>query len=322
MASATPLNIPASAAALFQDLPKEKWWGIIEYVQFEGFWYSAPRLQASLTARSNFEALDDDVILASCPKTGTTWLKALIPSIMNRTGEFKDDDSDDPLLKNHPNAFMPSLEMKIFRDTPNPDLSDMVSPRLFRTHVPYTMLSESAQKSDCKIVYITRDPKDAFVSFWHFMNTNVPPSLGKLPIDAAFESFCKGVYPFGPLQDHALGYFQESQMRPEKILFLKYEELKEDPKGQLKKLASFLGKPFVNEEEVDKILWRCSLERLKSLEVNQNGVDPWDGLAYKTYFRLGNVGDWKNSLTPEMKDRLDEITLKKLEGSDLVFGSS
>ncbi|XP_031282381.1 cytosolic sulfotransferase 3-like [Pistacia vera] len=90
------------------------------------------------------------------------------------------------------------------------------------------------------------------------------------------------------------GYWNESIKRPEKILFLKYEEMKKDTRGQVKKLASFPGKPFVNEEEVDKILWRCSLERLKNLEVNKSGIDPWDGLAYKTYFRLGNVGDWKN----------------------------
>lgn len=59
------------------------------------------------------------------------------------------------------------------------------------------------------------------------------------------------------------------------------------------------------------------MERLKNLEVNKSGIDPWDGLAYKTYFRLGNVGDWKNCLIPEMKDRLDDITRQKFQGSGL-----
>ena len=123
-----------------------------------------------------------------------------------------------------------------------------------------------------------------------------------------------------PFHDHVLCYWKESLKRPEKILFLRYEDMKKDPKGQLKKMASFLGKPFAKEEEVDKGLWRCSLERLKNLEVNQHGVDPWIGINYKFYFRRGNVGDWENNITEEMKERLDQVTAMKFEGSGLDFG--
>ncbi|CAK9175797.1 unnamed protein product [Ilex paraguariensis] len=278
-----------------------------------------PRFLASaMEASSSFVACDDDVILASSMKTGTTWLKALIPCIMNPNsgGECSDDD-DDPLTESHPNMLMPSVEIQIYGENSTCSVSDMPSPRLFRTHLPYPTLPETIKTSTCKVVYITRNPKDAFVSLWHFLNTFKTAEEGPAPIDEPFELFSNGVHPFGPFHDHVLGYWKESLKRPEKILFLKYEEMKTDPRGEVKKLASYLGRPFDKEEEVDEVLWRCSLERLKNLEVNRKGFDPWVGAPKSSYFRLGVVGDWKNSLSEDKKDRLDEITSMKLEGSGL-----
>ncbi|MBA0705374.1 hypothetical protein Golax_017574 [Gossypium laxum] len=97
--------------------------------------------------------------------------------------------------------------------------------------------------------------------------------------------------------------------------------MKKDPKAELRRLACFLGRPFEKEEEVDKVLWRCSLERLKNLEVNKHGADPWLGFEYKFYFRRGSVGDWKNNMSNEMKEKLDHITAMKFEGPGLGFGN-
>ncbi|KAK5844389.1 hypothetical protein PVK06_000526 [Gossypium arboreum] len=134
--------------------------------------------------------------------TGTTWLKAIIPTIMNPMGRMNDDNND-PLLKRHPNELMPSLEVQLFKENPNPDLSYMPSPRIFRTHVPYPMLPESVKNSACKIVYITRDPKDMFVSLWDCLNSLVTTQGNDpWPMDEAFDSFCRGVHVFGPFHDH------------------------------------------------------------------------------------------------------------------------
>ncbi|KAF8378547.1 hypothetical protein HHK36_029890 [Tetracentron sinense] len=140
---------------------------------------------------------------------------------------------------------------------------------------------------------------EKFAVFTTNLFMELPSSIGGfagMESSIAFESFCNGVHPFGSFHDHVLGYWKESLEKPQKILFLKYEELKKEPRAQMKKLASFLGKPFVKEEEVDKVLWRCSFDRLKNLEVNKNGVDPWVGMLHSSYFRLGNIGDWKNKL--------------------------
>ncbi|WMV19260.1 hypothetical protein MTR67_012645 [Solanum verrucosum] len=44
-----------------------------------------------------------------------------------------------------------------------------------------------------------------------------------------------------------------------------------DPKEQVRELGLFLGKPFEKEEDLEKVVWRCSLERLRNLEVSKNG---------------------------------------------------
>ncbi|MFQ6632749.1 hypothetical protein Gotur_010757 [Gossypium turneri] len=300
-------------------LPKVTWFRSDLY-NWEEFWYLAGHLPGAMAAKSNFQAKDDDVFLTSSIKTGTTWLKAIIPTIMNPDGR-KDDDSDDPLLKHHPNELMPSLDLGFYKVNPNPDLSHMPSPRLFRTHIPYTSLPESVKTSACKIVYITRDPKDTLVSTWHFHNALIGDrGIDPWPFKDAYESFCNGVHAAGPFYDHVLGYWRESIKRPEKIYFMRYEDMKKDPKGEVKKLACFLGKPFEKEQEVEKVLWRCSLDRLKNLEVNQHGIDPWLGIANEHYFRRGIVGDWKNHFTDEMKEKLDQLTAMKFEGSGLDFG--
>ncbi|KAH7547952.1 hypothetical protein JRO89_XS14G0043700 [Xanthoceras sorbifolium] len=71
------------------------------------------------------------------------------------------------------------------------------------------------------------------------------------PIEKAFDQFCEGVHPLGPYFDHVLEYWLESLKMPDKILFLKYEDLKRDPKEQVKKLAAFLGRPLLKDDDVE-----------------------------------------------------------------------
>lgn len=107
---------------------------------------------------------------------------------------------------------------------------------------------------------------------------------------------------------------------PKQVLFMRYEELKTEPCVQVKRLAEFLGCPFTKEEEesglVNKILELCSLRNLSLLEVNKTGKT-WMNLDYNSYFRKGEVGDWKNYLTPEMENKIDMIIEEKFKGSGL-----
>lgn len=70
-----------------------------------------------------------------------------------------------------------------------------------------------------------------------------------------------------------MGYWKASVEKPERVFFLKYEDLK-DTLGYVKKLASFMEKPFSEEEEErgvpQQIVAHCSFESLSNLEVNKS----------------------------------------------------
>ncbi|KAF5744250.1 putative Flavonol 4'-sulfotransferase [Tripterygium wilfordii] len=303
-----------SLKAKLDQLPRESFAGAFNLYEWEGFWYHQDLIKCGMAIKSKFEALDDDVILTTSMKTGTTWLKALVLCIM-KSQSLKEGE-EDPLEKANPQASLKSLEEIYFN--PNPNISGISSPRLFHTHFPYKALPDSVKNSNCKIVYLVRNPKDTFVSMWDFLNKAKGPNQPGIPFERAFASFSKGVHLYGPFFDHALEYWTESLNRPDKVLVLKYEDLKRDPKEQVKRLASFLGKPFAKEEDIDSVIWRCSIERLKNLEVNKTGVtDTVRKMPNSTFFRLGVVGDWKNHFTAEMSDSLDQVKRKKLEGSGL-----
>ncbi|GAA0143063.1 transferase [Lithospermum erythrorhizon] len=299
-------------------LKRTKFWDAMDICNWEGFWFEPGLVKSALTFQKTFEAQSDDVVLASTIKTGTTWLKALCLCILEKNSDT--NNNVDILEKECPQFQVPTIESLMYVTKPSPDVYSQPSPRLFHTHLPFSVLPESIKKSNCKIVYIARNPKDTLVSLWHFFNTIFRPDQEPYPLEKAVENFCNGVQQYGPFYEHVLQYYLESRKRPEKILFLKYEDLQRDPRGEVKKLASFLGKNM-GEKEVDKVLWRCSLERLKNLEVNKNG-SVLHAVPNSSYFRLGVVGDWKNYLTPEMEDRINETTSLKLDGFGLHFDAS
>ncbi|XP_017974825.1 PREDICTED: cytosolic sulfotransferase 16-like [Theobroma cacao] len=274
-------------------------------------------------ARDHFQAQPSDIFLCSPLKTGCTWLKALSFSIATRT-QF--DNSTSPLQKWVPHDCIPFLEHGEYSTAPGPRIP------LFATHLQYTCLPKSIIDSGCKIVYICRDPKDTFVSMWHFFQRitkcNSKQELGEgdlIPIEVAFEFFCKGMSYYGPYWEHVLGYWKASLERPDKILFLKYEDMKRNTEVCVMKLAEFFGCPFSLEEEregtVQKIIESCSFEILSNPEVNKMGklVRKNRFVENNAYFRKGKVGDWRNYLTAEMGMRLDDIMEEKLSGSGLTF---
>ncbi|EHA8590996.1 putative Flavonol 4'-sulfotransferase [Cocos nucifera] len=90
----------------------------------------------------------------------------------------------------------------------------------------------------------------------------MPATRNQVPFAKAFKLFCDGAYPFGLVWDHALEYWEESLRRPERVLFLKYEDMMEKPVANVKRLAEFLGCPFSPQEEkegvVEEIMRMCS----------------------------------------------------------------
>ncbi|KAF7013452.1 hypothetical protein CFC21_027536 [Triticum aestivum] len=300
-------------------LPAREGWSE-PLVQYHNYWFRPWHLERILLVKQAFVPRADDIILATQPKCGTTWLKALAFTITNRS---RYGFSDHPLLTHHPQHLVPFIQIR-GAGTSHTDIESLESPRLFATHTPMSLLPPDMRSLGCRVVYLCRDPKDTLVSRLHFENKAFPGT--NLSMDGAFSMFCEGFSPYGPFWDHCLEYWRESVARPDSVLFLKYEEIKSDPAQVVKKLAKFLGVPLT-EEEVSfgvarEVVRLCSFETLTSLQVNQVGsVRHGDSgsIGSSAFYRKGEVGDWANHMSQEMGDKLDRIVQLKLEGSGLKF---
>ncbi|KAF5822383.1 putative Sulfotransferase domain, P-loop containing nucleoside triphosphate hydrolase [Helianthus annuus] len=307
---------------LLQTLTKGNGWRVQHLYNYKGFWLNPNTVKNNLLLHTYFKSLPTDIVLAAFMKSGTTWLKALMFSTLNR---HRYNFSDHHLHNHGPQSTFPFLDCESY---PITDFTNIpISPRLFATHYSYTLLPACIKSG--KIVYVCRDPKDVLISKWHFMSKLRSKDLPPLSLDVAFELFCQGESEYGPFWEHILSYWRASLESPEKILFLKYEEMKKQPEVVVRKLAAFMGKPFAEEEEekgvVGDIVKLCSFENLSNLEVNNKGVEKFGSLVEvekRDFFRKGEIGDWKNYLNEEMKERIDRITDDKFKGSGLSLNAT
>ncbi|XP_073104146.1 flavonol sulfotransferase-like isoform X1 [Elaeis guineensis] len=319
--STTPAAAPVQDYdELISSLPVEQ--TSIPIRKYQNFWFPEGHLPGIMAIRQHFKPRPDDLFLISFPKSGTTWLKALAFTTMTRTHYPLDRH---PLLSLNPHDVVPFID-DLFAAGQASKLEALPSPRILATHMLYSLLPDSITSSGCRIIYICRDPKDAVVSLWHFSAKATAAKRKEcFPFDKFFEMACEGNFSYSPIWDHSLEYWKESLRRPEKVLFLKYEEMLEEPKANVKRLAEFLGWPFSEEEEkggvVEEIITLCSFEKLKCLDVNKKGCQEVAvfQVANDSFFRKGEVGDWRNHASPEMAQKLDGIVREKLEGSGLTI---
>jgi hypothetical protein len=98
-----------------------------------------------------------DVVLASLPKCGTTWLKALAFATMARRAHPPAGDEQHPLLRLNPHDCVPSMEKLFAAGLGSKIMDALPSPRLMATHVHHSLLPASiTDNPHCKIIYICR----------------------------------------------------------------------------------------------------------------------------------------------------------------------
>ncbi|XP_047050642.1 cytosolic sulfotransferase 5-like [Lolium rigidum] len=299
------------------ELPSKLLAGIpqISLRRYQGFWLPESWVPAAVSIQRRFKPRPDDVIISSLPKCGTTWLVALAFATMARHA-YPPSGADHPLLRLNPHQCIPFLEGVFLGGRGREErLEALPSPRLVNTHMPHAMIACCS-----RVVYICREPKDMVVSMWHYLRTVHP----QLSLQDTLDSVCGGASRCGPFWDHALGYWRASVATPDRVLFLRYEELLRDPAGNVRRLAQFVGQPFSPAEEeagvLGDVVRLCSLDNLRSLEVNKTGiVGPLLKTPRKALFRKGVVGDWVNHMTPEMARLMDDVVAHKLRDTGLHF---
>ncbi|WVZ91914.1 hypothetical protein U9M48_038025 [Paspalum notatum var. saurae] len=304
------------------------------YRHDHGWYCRLVPMVGAMVADACFAARPSDIIVATLPKSGTTWIKSLLYATVHRRQHpppttVGSAAVDHPFNTSGPHELVKFFEFQLYTKEKaiSTNLDELPDPRLFSTHVPFVSLPRSVVATKplgCKIVYVCRDPKDHLISQWNFANRfRARDGLEPLPVETAVELFCDGLTPFGPYWDHVLGYWHAHLMDPDKVLFFRYEEMQRDPAAHVRKLAEFVGLPFSSEEEdggtVDAIVELCSFERMSRMDATKGGRTKLaEGLLPNSaYFRRGVVGDWANHLSAEMARRIDAITEAKFKAASV-----
>ena len=111
---------------------------------------------------SKLDLLEDDIIIASTIKSGTTWLQQIVAQLVFE-GEFKDKLSDI------------SLWIDVLREHSEECILDKINKqdhrRFFKTHSPASVVLTNKNRKS-KYIFITRDFRDVVWSFHnHFVNS-------------------------------------------------------------------------------------------------------------------------------------------------------
>ena len=244
-------------------------------------------------------------VIVSFGSLGTTWVQHIANLIKNQG-----QDDDKKLMESVPWPDMAFIPMKMFNQMP--------SPRIFKSHSPYnTMAGGLPQTSPAKYIYIVRNPKDTAVSFYYQVWGFVPYQYPQ-PWEHFFRLFMNGTVEFGLWFDHVLEWWKHRDA--ENILFLKYEDMKKDHCGVVKRIAEFMGYNL-KEEVIDTIVEKSTFQSMKE---NKHIVMVSDGAKLNRpdapgFFRKGVVGDWRSHFTPEQNAEFDAVYAEKMKGSGLDF---
>ena len=151
------------------------------------------------------------------------------------------------------------------------------------------------------------------VSFYHH-------DRSKMAYEGSWEEhldlFMRGQLMFGSYFDNVLPWWQASQTAPN-ILFLKYEDMKDDLAGAVTQIADFIDAPLT-QPLLDRVVAGSSFKAMSTNEkTNFSWVPQREGVP--THFRKGIVGDWRNQFTPEQSEQMDQLYIEKMSGSQLQF---
>ncbi|KAM4043718.1 amine sulfotransferase-like [Anomaloglossus baeobatrachus] len=258
--------------------------------------YTSPEY---IDAVEHMEIRDNDVFLVTYPKSGTVWTQQILTLIMNE-GHRNGTEQ----INNMERA--PWIENNFH----NVDFKSRPSPRLFTSHLPYYLMPKDLRFRMGKVVYVCRNPKDALVSYYHFLRMR--PGI-KCPEN--WEKFLdlsiSGKVVCGSWFDHVRGWYTHKE--DFNILIVKYEEIKKDLRATVRKICKFLD-ISLDDEAIDIVVEKATFKNMKHDSLANYTFLPNELLDKNkgAFLRKGIVGDWKNLMTVAQSEMFDKVYKEKM----------
>jgi aryl sulfotransferase len=244
---------------------------------------------------------DDDIIISTYAKSGTTWVQQII-------GQLLFDGSPDLEVA----EMSPWLDLRVPpKEVKLPIVEAQKHRRFMKTHLPVDALRFSP---NAKYLYIGRDARDVVWSLYnHHFNANqtwyealndtpgrVGPPIEPPPDDIRQywrDWFERDGYPFWPFWENVRGWWAIRDLPNVKCIH--FNHLKHDMPGEIRKIADFLEIP-IQESSWEKILEHCSFDWMKANATKSVplGGAFWDAGA-QVFINKGVNNRWKDTLSQE-----------------------
>eukprot|EP00457_Paulinella_chromatophora_P010429 gb/GEZN01010531.1/.p1 GENE.gb/GEZN01010531.1/~~gb/GEZN01010531.1/.p1 ORF type:complete len:346 (+),score=29.02 gb/GEZN01010531.1/:66-1103(+) len=273
-----------------------------------------------------------DIITCTPSKCGQTWLQNILFNLKHK-GQKSIDTAlfDESPWVECPVDITSSTRngyMEIFTHQQVLDgLAKLSDPRIFKMHVEYNDIPFNPQGKKCKVITITRDPRDVAYSMYKHMRAmgvdfHLPSwvkYLVKLRVipdfkeDKGFERYFYDMF----LSSWNNLFSVPKSFWPHRhephVLWLRYEDLQKDLRGQLNRIVEFLEWDWCDDQVIETVIPLVTIEHLRS----QENVLFGDMFSKGKFFREGKVGKNRQHLTKDMESKL--IALCKREWpADLV----
>jgi aryl sulfotransferase len=252
------------------------------------------------TLWNDFEFREDDVIVATYGKSGTTWTQQIVGQLVFAGAE------NVPISE-----ISPWLDLRIMPPDTKQKLAAQTHRRIIKTHLPLDALTFSPR---AKYIYIGRDGRDVAWSFYnHHANANqfwydalnntpglVGPPIG--PPDPDIRRYFRrwleeDGYPLWSFWDNIRTWWQARNVP--NLLLVHFNDLKADPQGEMRRIADFLDCD-IPEDSWPTIVEHCSFDFMKKHAAN---VAPMGGGIFEggpeVFIHKGVNGRWRDVLTAQ-----------------------
>ena len=253
------------------------------------------------TMWDGFDFRDDDIVIATYAKAGTTWVQQIVSQLIF------EGRADLPVAEMSPwiDLRIPPKEVKI-------EMVDGQEHRRFlKTHLPVDALVFSPQ---ARYLYIARDGRDVVWSMynhhakandqWYELLNDTPGRVGppiERPPESVHQYYREWIdgdgHPWWPFWENVRSWWEVRDLP--NVLMLHFAELKEDMPGQIRRIATFL-EIEIDEDVFPRILEHCSFDYMKqhATESTPMGGVFWEGGA-QTFINQGTNGRWTDTLTED-----------------------
>lgn len=253
------------------------------------------------TVWNDFRFRDDDIIIGTYAKSGTTWTQQIVGQLLLGP----DPELSVAELSPWVDLRVPPKEVKL------PAIEAQTHRRFLKTHLPVDALVFSPK---AKYVYIGRDGRDVLWSLYnHHANANqtwydllndtpgrVGPPIERPPADVLQywrDWFGRDGYPFWSFWENVRSWWAIRDLP--NVMMLHFADMKRDMPGQMRRIAAFLDIP-IDESKFDTVVEYCSFDWMKKNATRSTplGGTCWDGGA-EVFINRGVNRRWAEVLPPE-----------------------